>query len=564
MYKKKLLADIFTDNCVLQREKPVRLFGKSNAVAGSVVSAIVEIPNSGNKVLANTTEDENSSKNDSKSVKLIAQASVAEDGCFEIILPPMKAATGVTITATDSVDTVVLENIAIGEVWLAGGQSNMEYELVNCKEWEECKAHANENIRYFYTPKHDYMDDAYYEDFDNQCWNIADAQSEEFKHWSAIGYMFADKLQKKLGCTIGVIGCNWGGTSASAWMNREAILESKKTACYVEEYEAGEAMKPSLDEQRKIYDDYVVYHEAWNKRCEELYATRPGISWAEIEEILGKCQWPGPMNSFNPFRPYGHYGDMVTKIAPYTLAGFIYYQGESDDHKPECYEELFKGLIKNWREIWKDNTLPFLFTQLTIHKYLADKDFKNWPIIREAQLNVFKTVKNTGMAVSVDQGEFNEIHPKSKRVIAERLGAQALDIVYKGNGEVEKYNTKNKVSDDVEGYGPIYRYAAPVGEGVFRVYFDYVFDGFEIKDVKYNSEEVDEKIVESTPARFELAGVDGNYEMASVVGQGLDYIDLKCDKITLPTSARYLWTNYGKPILFGGNGIPASPFATSL
>ncbi len=548
--KKKLLADIFTNNCVLQREKPIRLFGKSRAGAGSTVSIVLE--RSCENISVNScVADENIETNnqENKIEKITAEAEVLADGSYEIVLPPMKASTKVTITATDGIDTVVLENVAIGEVWFAGGQSNMEYELVNCIEWEECKATANENVRYFYTPKHDYVDDAYYEDFDNQCWNIASSESEEFKHWSAIGYMFADKLQKKLGCIVGVIGCNWGGTSASAWMSRDAILENKKTACYVEEFEAGDAMKPDIDEQKKIYDDFVIYHDGWNKRCEKLYVTRPGITWAEIEDTLGKCQWPGPMNSYNPFRPYGHYEDMIKQIAPYTLAGFIYYQGESDDHKPECYEILFKSLIKNWRETWKDSTLPFIFTQLPIHKYLADKDFKNWPVIREAQLNVFKTVKNTGMAVTVDQGQFNEIHPKSKRAIAERLGAQALDIVY-------------KISDDVEGFGPIYRNATPIANGVFRVFFDYVFDGFEIREAKYNPEEVDEKIVESTPARFELAGADGVYKTAAYVGQGLDYVDLKCEDIAMPVSARYLWTNYGKPILFGGNGIPASPFVT--
>lgn len=112
---------------------------------------------------------------------------------------------------------------------------------------------------------------------------------------------------------------------------------------------------------------------------------------------------------------------MVSRVCPYTIKGFLYYQGESDDHKPDSYYTLLTSLIRLWREKWGDDELPFIIVQLPMFKYAADPDYKHWCKIREAQMRAYKTVKNTGIAVISDCGEFNEIHPKNKVPVGERL-----------------------------------------------------------------------------------------------------------------------------------------------
>ena len=112
---------------------------------------------------------------------------------------------------------------------------------------------------------------------------------------------------------------------------------------------------------------------------------------------------------------------MIRKISPYTLRGFIYYQGENDDMRPRMYDRLLTNLIRLWRKDWEDESLTFIITQLPMHKYSGSPDFKNWPILREAQMHVFDTVANTGIAVIPDCGQYNEIHPVNKGPVGYRL-----------------------------------------------------------------------------------------------------------------------------------------------
>ena len=136
------------------------------------------------------------------------------------------------------------------------------------------------------------------------------------------------------------------------------------------------------------------------------------------------------MGPKSPFRPAGVYETMLKRVMPYTLAGFIYYQGESDDHKPNSYYKLLKMLIEQWRNDWKDDTLPFIAVQLPMHMERGDENRTNWAVIREAQMRMHRTVKNTGIAVISECGEYGNIHPVDKRPVGERLELQALCHVY--------------------------------------------------------------------------------------------------------------------------------------
>ena len=121
---------------------------------------------------------------------------------------------------------------------------------------------------------------------------------------------------------------------------------------------------------------------------------------------------------------------MLARIIPYTLRGVLWYQGESDDHKPRSYAKLFSSMIDNWRCDFDDADLPFVFVQLPVHRYEADPDFKHWCIVREQQAKVHASVKNAWLTGCFDLGQFSDIHPVAKKEVGLRMERNALANVY--------------------------------------------------------------------------------------------------------------------------------------
>lgn len=494
-------AAIFGSNMVLQREKNIRIFGQG--INGNTVTVVFVGHTYTCKV---------------------------RDNSWSVLLPPMAAGTGYGMTVSCDAEEISFSNIAVGEVWLAGGQSNMEFELQSCRGGKEMlEQDINPAVRFYSTGRMSYMDENSYEREAQSGW--AEFSEESAKAWSAVGYIFGKGLSKDLGVTAGIIGCNWGGTSASCWMSEEALRMDVDLAVYLEEYYKGIAGKTEK-EQLKEYMEYVAYHTEWDRKCSELYADNPDIEWTQIEKRLGECRWPGPINCASPYRPGGLYHCMLERILPYTLRGFLFYQGEQDADRPDIYQKLLTGLIRQWREDWEDITLPFLIVQLPMHRYKADPDTKNWCLIREAQMNTYLTVKNTGIAVILDCGEFNEIHPKDKLPVGERLRLQALYQVY------------GKITEK-EAFGPVYRAFEQKGNTI-ELSFDHAGEGFEIR---------------GEASGFEIAGEDLCFVEAEAEIKGPKII-LAARETAGPRYARYCWTNYGEVTIYGKNGIPLAPFRT--
>ncbi len=493
------VAPIFSNGMVLQREKNINVFGEGK---------------------------------DGDNVRVefdgTAAETVVKNGKWLVVLPEHKAGNGYSMTVSCGNEKREFSDVAVGEVWLAGGQSNMEFELQNCKNgWEHLKNDVSPNVRFYYTPKIVKGEPAYDEKMSNTCWGYFTEESA--RYWSAVGYFFAKELSEKLGCTVGVIGCNWGGTKASHWMSRESLSYDDEMRFDLDEFD--ECCKGKTEEElTKMYREYEEYDRAWNARKENYYATTPNASWDECLKLCGECRYPGPTCPLNPFHATALYESMIMKVCPYTLKGFMYYQGESDDPRPESYFKLLRGLIDLWRSDWGDDELPFLIVQLPMHRYEGDTDRKNWCIIREAQEKVFKTTKNTGLAVILDCGEFNEIHPRDKEPVGHRLFLQAMACAY---GEP----TSDKFS-------PLYKSHIHKGNGI-EVSFEYA-DGF---------------IIGGKPCGFELAGADGVYKPAEFELRG-NKIFVFSNDVSEPLNVRYEWTNYGEVTLFGRNGLPVAPFRT--
>ena len=145
-------------------------------------------------------------------------------------------------------------------------------------------------------------------------------------------------------------------------------LWQDETRSYVEEYDALDLVRKPEGEQIKEYQEYLRYQEEWDQKAAKVYEKEPMISFDKVQELIGECKYPGPMNCANFTRPAGLYETMLKKVMPYTVKGFLYYQGESDDHKPGSYYALLTAMIRQWRQDWGDDTLPFLMVQLPMHR----------------------------------------------------------------------------------------------------------------------------------------------------------------------------------------------------
>ena len=295
------VAAVFSDNMVLQRNRFISFFGD----ADDDFSVTVTLFNENGKILSQNK-------------------AASHDGKWKVKLEPQSAQNNckIDISATDGTASInkTFSNVCIGEVWLAGGQSNMEFELQNCTEGPDELTNQKDdpNVRFYYTNKIAWKDEHFYEAEKNTCWQTWESNGK--KSWSAVGYFFAKKLAQDLGCTVGVIGCNWGGTSASAWMKKDYLSVDDDLRTYLTEQEEATAGK-SIEQQIKEYEDYEKEYSEWDKKYAKLWQEKPGISWEEAEKLLGKNPWPGPKSCKNPYRPTGLYECMLSRITPYTLQG---------------------------------------------------------------------------------------------------------------------------------------------------------------------------------------------------------------------------------------------------
>jgi len=227
----------------------------------------------------------------------------------------------------------------------------------------------------------------------------------------------------------------------------------------------------------------------------------------------------------SPAAPSCLYNGMIAPLQPYGMKGTIWYQGESNDGRAKEYQTLFPALIADWREKWKLGEFPFLFVQIAPFKGMS-------PEIREAQLLALKSTRNTAMAVTIDCGDAEDIHPANKQPVGERLALAARALAY---GEKIEYS------------GPLYSGFKLAG-AAFRIQFTHVAAGLVAKDGPLTG--------------FEVAGADKVFHPATAVIRDGE-IELSSPEVPAPVSARYAWAKIASGNLFNSAGLPASPFRTN-
>lgn len=339
------LPGIFSDNMVLQQKDNVDIWGKT------AKNKVVIISTSWNNKTYKSTSD--------------------EDGDFRIKVLTPEAGGPYTITLDDG-DKRVLKNILIGEVWVCSGQSNMEMPVKGFKNQPILNSTDilleadNPQIRLIRYEKALTRTSQF--DCKSTFWEVSNIKSAG--DFSAVGYQFAQILQRKLNVPIGVIMSTWGGTKIEAWMTERGLKEFP------------EIRIPSIsDPAPVIKNDPAVLFNAM----------------------------------INPFLGYG-------------IKGVIWYQGEANRSNSEIYDRLMVSMVKEWRSLWNRGDFPFYYVQIAPFKY--DNKTKPASLLREAQFKASKEIPNSGMVVTMDVGEENFIHAADKTTVSKRLGYWAMANTY--------------------------------------------------------------------------------------------------------------------------------------
>ena len=493
---------LFTDGAVLCRRREIRIFGE--AAEGARIRVV--LTNAEQRVLA---------ENEGETAQ----------GRFLVTLPPQEARTGCRLTVSDGETAFTAEDVAVGDVYLAGGQSNMELELRNADEGPGIAAEFRDPlIRFFNVPRKACAGPEQQRVFDAVRWRAAEPGNSEYD--SAAAFFFAMKMREKQpDVPVGIIGCYWGGTSVTCWMDEETLDSLSEGKRYLSDYAALCGNK-TMAEYAKEEEAFFRGMDDWNRKAEAYRAGHPGCGEKEIVDALGPFPWCPPAGPGSPYRPAGLVDSMLRMAAPVSLTAVLYYQGEEDAGRTDHYDDLMIAMIRLWRRLFRNAELPFLFVQLPMWIDYGAADTFRWPLTRLAQAAVRDAVRNTGMICLLDQGEYGNIHPTCKRPVGERLAELAGAMLY-GGGEV----SPRAVGKYVSGNTMSVILSAPVAPRDGKV-----------------------------PALLEIAGADGRFVPArAVVSENT--LRLWAAEVPHPVSARYAWTDYSDRVnLFGENGLPLEPF----
>ena len=616
------LPGIIGDHMVLQQERPIRIWGWADA---------------GETVAVTIAPDR-------------ASAVADAEGQWRVTLPSRKAGGPIEVVV-EGRDRRVLKDVLVGEVWLASGQSNMQFATSSTTHaTEDVASAAYPQIRLFTVRK------------ESSLTPLADTPGgwtacspDTVGPFSAVAYFFGRRLHEELGVPIGLVAASWGGTTAEEWTSRPFLEGRSELAPILKRWdESGPAMAALFREPQPFelwLDDLQLFSAAGNRepvRLEDfedgdlrnglggewkpagsaadgrfalevaasgsgraarvsgrlkvsdqfqvevtldgrgapvdltaheglsfrvrgrgfvkLHALQPSIvdwdhyvfptlaaedEWRTVTirfDELKQAGWgkrtaftPGALSGFlleivpldTPVLrpPSGLFNGMIAPVVPFTVRGAAWYQGEGNAGRSYQYRTLLPALIRSWRAAWEEPGLPFLIVQLPNYKpRQAEPSESGWAELREAQLLTWKADPNAGVAVTIDLGEADDVHPRDKREVGVRLARWALGAVYGRNGVYS---------------GPLFARAVTEGDRI-RVQFDQAGGGLVAAD--------------GQPLRgFAVAGSDRVFHWAEAEARGSEVV-VRSPAVKQPLAVRYAWADNPDANLANREGLPASPF----
>ncbi len=400
--------------------------------------------------------------------------------------------------------TITLDDILVGDVWLASGQSNMEFEMRRAATAAaDLPQASNPRIRLL-TVKHNAAEYAQ-SDIGTEGWIASSPESA--KDFSAVAWYFAREIEQRENVPVGIIDSTWGGTMVESWTRLEALGEDASLMpVFVSRGRMtdreSDALLEDVDRQKQIAEAKAQGKPApefpWHP---ELDMWAPGLLW----------------------------NGMIAPLTQLPIRGVIWYQGESNsivERSPSLYHRLFRTLIEDWRGQWGEGDFPFLYVQIANFKSTSVED---WALVRDGQLKSLE-LRNTAMAVTVDIGNPDNVHPTDKVDVGMRLARAARAVSY---GEQIEYS------------GPLFR-QANAEQNSIRIWFDHA------KGLKAKGDAL---------TGFEVAGKDGKFQPAVAKIEG-ETVVATSPAVPEPVYARYGWANSPVCNLFNGEGLPASPFTS--
>lgn len=392
-------------------------------------------------------------------------------GQWQVMLPAMNAGGPFELRVESGADARTLSDVFVGEVWLAAGQSNMAFRFRLSDANDQAAALRSLqklNVRSFGVAK--IVSGGKLLEAPDRPWSVASADT--IADWSAVGLYFSQALDLDQSVAIGIIDASQGSSTIEAWMNDAALAEARA---------AGYVPAKPYEDIRRHYRNPTVLHRS-----------------------------------------------MLSKVVPYGIRGVLWYQGESNVSDPSSYQVLLPALIRSWRTQWKQPELPFLFAQLPRYQPPEDATGQSWAQFRAAQAQVNETVPYTGMAVLIDSGDKDNLHPHDKKVVGERLARLARAVVY---------------GEDIVHSGPVVERVEYAKDSAV-LHFSHAEGGL----VAWGD-------VESV----EVRGRGGAWlrVVPRVDGQRLIVRHPEGDEVT---GVRHAWANVPAVNLYNKAGLPAAPF----
>ncbi len=617
---------IIGDGMVIQREAPARIWGR--AEPGESVTVRFR-----GKTYTATT---------------------SEAGDWEVTLDALRHGGPFTLEI-EGENRLRFEDVWVGDVWVASGQSNMELPMERVKEKyaDVIVRSKNRQIRHFGVDTN-YDFDGPRDDVQGSGWRVANP--EDVLQFSAVGYFFAAALHEHLEVPIGIVNASVGGSPLQSWLSEEALENYPAELAEAKRWRNKDLVEQTEANNAKIYESWdaqanttdvgvnspIPWYEpgftpkawktmmlpgnwdekglepmngvVWFRRTFDVPASMAGkegmlylgtivdadetylngvkvgattyqypprryhvpegllkptgnvlvirafshagrgqftpdkpfdlVVGGKSINLLGEWQYKvgavlqeRPPTTFIRWKPMGLYNAMIAPLTQMQIKGVIWYQGESNTGKPDSYAELMETLVNDWRDKWEEPELPFIWVQLAnfMEAEEAPSD-SGWARLRDQQRLALR-IPHTGMAVAIDVGEWNDIHPLDKKTVGERLALEARRVAY---------GDKDLVSA-----GPLVEKAQRDGPRV-RIRFKNVGGGLVAKGGG------------SELRHFAVAGEDGAFVRAKarIVG---DEVEVWTDGIEQPAMVRYAWaSNPESANLYNEEGLPASPFEVGV
>ena len=486
------LHGLFTDHMVLQRNATVPVWGWADE------GETVTVEFRGEKI-----------------------TTAAKNGKWTIYLKKLSAGGPDDFKVTGK-NSITLQDVLVGEVWLASGQSNMEWTMRNTHLANlEMPKTANPMVRLYTVPKLKAE-----KPVDNVPSSWTACGPETISNFSAVAYYFGRDLQQALGVPVGMIHTSWGGSPAEVWMRQE-VLESNP------------------DFKRDILDTYA----ASKKRNEDAI-----VVWeAERDAAKQANQSFTKRKPSLAWRPAELYNGMIAPLIPYAIKGAIWYQGESNAERAYQYRSLFADMVSNWRHDWNQGDFTFLQVQLAPFKAIkSEPGESSWAELREAQNYAMKVLPKVGVAVITDVGEEKDIHPRKKEPVGARLALAARHIAY---------------GENLVWSGPAYKSMKVKGNKAI-LSFNHVGSGLEARRATDIEDATGPAVYDQSRGRiqrdlkgFAICGEDRKFVWATAEIAG-DKVVVSSPQVAKPVAVRYGWADFPVVNLWNREGLPASPFRT--